>query len=88
MVAYLVRGGTVEPEIAEPTTWVVEYHVPFALLATYFGAAAPRAGTAWRANFYKCGDHTSHPHWGSWAPVATPRPNFHQPDSFQPTRFA
>jgi hypothetical protein len=77
----------VEPEIVAPTTWVVEYHVPFALFAAYFGAKAPRAGTVWRANFYKCADHTSHPHWGSWAPVGTPRPNFHQPDFFQPVTF-
>ncbi|MFH1567889.1 MAG: carbohydrate-binding family 9-like protein, partial [Gemmatimonadota bacterium] len=75
-------------EIAAPTTWAVEYHVPFALFASYFGASVPRQGTVWRANFYKCGDRTSHPHWGSWAPVGTPRPNFHQPDFFQAITFA
>jgi hypothetical protein len=79
---------TVEPEITEPVTWTAEYHVPWALFASYFGVAAPMAGTTWRANFYKCGDRTSHPHWGSWAPVNTPRPNFHRPECFQPVRFA
>jgi hypothetical protein len=77
----------VEPEIAEPTTWTIEYHLPFALFDKYFGVPAPRAGTTWRANFYKCADRTSHPHWGSWAPVDTPRPNFHVPASFQPLLF-
>lgn len=77
----------VDPEIAAPTTWAVEYHVPWALFAKYFGAAAPQAGTVWRANFYKCADKTSHPHWGSWAPVGTERPNFHQPAFYQPVRF-
>ena len=24
---------------------------------------------AWRANFYKCGDDTSHPHWAAWSPL-------------------
>jgi len=78
----------VEPEIADPTTWMVEYHIPFGLFATYFDAPAPTSGTQWRANFYKCGDKTSHPHWGSWAPVDTERPNFHQPGCFQPILFA
>ncbi len=77
----------VDPEIAEPTTWTIEYHIPFALFAKYFGLCPPQAGARWRANFYKCADHTSHPHWGSWAPVDTPRPNFHVPSSFQPIIF-
>lgn len=78
----------VEPEIAEPTTWTVEYHIPHSLFAKYFESAIPTAGTQWRANFYKCGDKTSHPHWGSWAPVDTPRPDFHRPEFFQPILFA
>lgn len=83
----------VEPELAEPTDWALEYHVPWALFESYFGASTPgvvtpSAGTTWRANFYKCADRTSHPHWGSWSPVDTPQPNFHRPDSFQPIHFA
>lgn len=79
---------TVEPEITRPTTWTIEYHLPFALFGKYFDAPTPTAGTVWRGNFYKCGDATSHPHWGAWAPVGGPRPNFHQPDSFCPLEFA
>ena len=78
----------VEPERTTPTTWAVEYRVPFALFAQYFGAQTPAPGTQWRGNFYKCGDRTSHPHWGSWAPVDTPEPSFHQPDFYQPLVFA
>jgi hypothetical protein len=77
----------VDPEIMEPTTWTVEYQVPFALFETCFGPISHHVGAQWRANFYKCGDHTSHPHWGSWAPVDTERPNFHVPESFQPIIF-
>ena len=77
----------VEPEITEPTSWAVEYHIPWGLFDRHFGSVPPAAGTTWRANFYKCGDLTSHPHWGSWAPVSTPSPNFHRPDSFQPVHF-
>lgn len=34
------------------------------------------------ANFYKCGDKTSKPHYLSWNPVGTENPDFHQPDYF------
>ena len=77
----------VEPEIAEPTTWTVEYHIPFALFEKYFDAPRPNPGSAWKGNFYKCGDQTSHPHWGAWAPVGGPQPSFHQPAFFQPILF-
>ena len=35
-----------------------------------------------RANFYKCGDKTAHPHFLSWNPVGTPSPDFHRPEFF------
>jgi len=34
------------------------------------------------ANFYKCGDHTSLPHYLSWNTIHTGQPDFHQPDFF------
>ena len=78
----------VDPEIADPTTWRLEYHVPFALFASYFDIVRPVSGTIWKGNVYKCGDATSHPHWGSWAPVDAPHPSFHQPAFYQPFLFA
>ena len=35
-----------------------------------------------RANFYKCGDKTSHPHYLSWNPITFEKPNFHLPEFF------
>ena len=78
----------VEPEITEPTVWTLEYHVPLGLFASYFGSDKPASGTTWKANVYKCADRTSHPHWGSWAPVDSTTPSFHQPNSFQSFLFA
>lgn len=78
----------VEPERVVPTIWTVEYHVPFALFNKYFGSVRVGVGSMWRGNFYKCGDRTSHPHWGLWAPVGTPYPNFHVPERFQTIVFA
>lgn len=77
----------VEPEIAAPTTWTVEYRLPFAILKKYCPVAMPAPGVTWRANFYKCGDNTSHPHWLTWAPVARPQPDFHRPECFGILRF-
>jgi hypothetical protein len=34
------------------------------------------------ANFYKCADQTSHPHWLTWASVDYPQPKFHLPEFF------
>ena len=72
----------VEPEIKESTTWTLEYRLPFEFLAKYAPVVEPAAGVTWRANFYKCADATSHPHWITWAPVEFPRPNFHLPEFF------
>ncbi|MCK5802196.1 MAG: carbohydrate-binding family 9-like protein [Lentisphaeria bacterium] len=75
----------VEPEIAEPTVWTVQFSIPLAVLEPYCGAIGDLAGREWAGNFYKCGDETSHPHWASWAPVS--ELNFHLPDCFQPIVF-
>ena len=77
----------VEPEIDSDTTWIVEYRIPFSILGEYHSFPTPEAGTVWRANFYKCADKTSHPHWLTWAPVDFPRPNFHLPEFFGKLEF-
>jgi hypothetical protein len=60
----------------------VEYTLPFSILEKYMKVDLPMPGKKWRANFYKCGDKTSHPHWLTWAPVEFPKPNFHLPGFF------
>lgn len=72
----------VDPEIREPVTWTVAYTVPISLLEKYCRVMPPGPQTAWRVNFYKCADDTSHPHWLTWSPVDLPYPNFHHPRSF------
>jgi hypothetical protein len=75
----------VEPEIDAPTEWRLEFYIPFALLEKYVGSIGNVHNQAWRANFHKCADDTSHPHWASWAPVA--ELNFHLPQCFGTIRF-
>ena len=71
----------VEPEIAEPTEWWVEVGVPLAAFEEFCGPFRPLDGRIWRANVFKCGDETSHPHWASWAPIGEAL-DFHQPQFF------
>ncbi len=77
----------VDPEMDSKTTWVVEYRIPFSMLKEYHDFDNPSDGTVWRANFYKCADDSSHPHWITWAPVNHPVPNFHLPDFFGTIKF-
>lgn len=69
-------------EIQDPTTWYLEYKLPVDFLRNYLPYEKPEPGVKWRANFYKCGDKTSHPHWITWAPVDFPKPKFHLPEFF------
>jgi hypothetical protein len=54
-------------------------------MARYTGPFSVAAGEVWRANFYKCGDETSQPHWAAWHPVEAL--NFHLPQCFGQLRF-
>jgi len=72
----------VEPEIVQPTVWTVEYRLPVDILERYSSADKPAPGVEWRANFFKCADASSHPHWLTWAKVNRPRPDFHVPEDF------
>ncbi|MFC4096087.1 carbohydrate-binding family 9-like protein [Euzebyella saccharophila] len=44
-------------------------------------------GLTSRANFYKCADDTSKPHYVTWNAVGTERPDFHRPEFFGTLKF-
>ena len=78
----------IDPEITEPTVWTISYRLPIEVIKnTYPNAVQPQSGVRWRANFYKCADRTSHPHWLTWNPVQHPSPNFHLPNFFGMLEF-
>ncbi len=77
--------AVVDPEIADAVTWMVQYRVPLTVFENYVGKLGALSGQEWRANFYKCGDLTSHPHWAAWSPVQDL--NFHRPQDFALIRF-
>ncbi|HCE42098.1 MAG TPA: hypothetical protein DET40_00945, partial [Lentisphaeria bacterium] len=62
--------------------YVVECSIPFKLFNAHAPSGRPKAGDIWMANFYKCGDELPEPHWGSWSPVKTQKPDFHRPEHF------
>ncbi len=74
-------------EITEPLTWTLEIALPFEILTPYAPFEKPAPGVIWRANFYKCADESSHPHWLMWSPVITETPDFHRPDYFGRIEF-
>ena len=77
----------VEPEKQKPTTWIVEYRLPLDLLEKYYQIERPGPNVIWRANFFKCADQTSQPHWLTWSVVDRPRPDFHRPEFFGTLEF-
>jgi hypothetical protein len=77
----------IDPEITEPTTWVLQYRLPVNILSNYCSIDKPASGVKWRANLYKCADGTSHPHWLTWSFVDNPTPRFHLPKYFGSIEF-
>jgi hypothetical protein len=78
-------AGPIPEERVGDCVWTLAFRIPLAPLLACTGAPAPRPGAVWRANLYKCGDKTSHPHWGAWSPVDAL--NFHLPRCFGFLRF-
>lgn len=88
--AIAVRASLAEPipeEVAQPIAWTLSFHVPKSLFESFVGPLSDLSGQTWRANFYKCADLSSHPHWGAWADIGE-RLDFHQPSRFGEIVFA
>ncbi len=57
-------------------SWALLLGIPFEVI----GCAKPPKSLF--ANFYKCGDMTNTPHFLSWAPIKSDKPDFHLPQFF------
>ena len=60
--------------------WETRYRIPAAFLRKYFPGFA--FSGILKANVYKCGDKTVHPHYLAWNPVASAVPDYHRPECF------
>ena len=65
-----------------PDGWELFYQVPFSLIRILIPEFTVVSGQTMRANCYKCGDETNHPHLLSWNPVDLKPTGFHTPRDF------
>lgn len=83
-IASIKRYSSCGTEPFEEKTGLHEWSLTIAIPLELIGAEdAPYI----MANFYKCADKTSHPHYLSWAPIPTEKPNFHLPQYFGKLTF-
>ena len=84
--AKVIRHTSLEhttfPEKEGIHEWSAAIGIPFSLLGL---EGRPEM---LRANFYKCADGSAWPHYTSWAPISTPKPDFHRPEFFGTLTFA
>ncbi len=61
-------------------SWYLEAKIPWSSFWQH--QISNVKGKSMKANFYKCGDELSKPHYLSWNPIHTEQPSFHQPHFF------
>ena len=62
--------------------WWITYRIPVEFLRKFYPELVLQEGQLFRANCYKCGDRTVHPHYLCWNRVDSSNPDFHRPESF------
>ena len=60
--------------------WSLMVKIPYTVFFRH--KFQPKPGTTIRGNIHKCGNKLPHPHFVTWHPVKTPKPDFHQPEHF------
>lgn len=66
-------------------SWNITLAIPFEVF--FHHKVKELKGRTFRANFYKCGDKLTMPHYLTWSQVGTSKPDFHQPEYFGLLRF-
>lgn len=90
ILALVERHSTIGNEcfaerVGDELDWELNVRIPRA--AFFAHKIESFTGMIARANFYKCGDNLSKPHFLSWSPIATEQPNFHLPAYFGVLNF-
>lgn len=62
----------------KPADWSLFIEIPLTLL----GLENCAPGTEIHGNFYSCASKAKIPYYQSWAPIKTPKPDFHRPEFF------
>ena len=83
----ITRHSTIERKLIEEAgeirCWSTALCIPFDLI----GLEGENLPAQIKANFYKCGDKTAHPHFLSWNRINLPAPDFHRPEVFGTLTF-
>lgn len=81
-----VEGGrTIFDERPSDGPWTLRADIPASAL--WRSGIVSFDGLHARGNFYKCGDGLTVPHFVTFAPIATPKPDYHRPEFFIPLEF-
>lgn len=78
-------GNTPFAERKGEFSWELTIAIPYAVFFNH--DVKELRGKSFRANFYKCGDKLSIPHYVSWNPIGTEKPDFHRPEYFGEVKF-
>lgn len=65
--------------------WNITIAVPFEVF--FHHRLTDLKGKIFRANFYKCGDKLTIPHYVTWNPIETKEPDYHRPEHFGLLKF-
>jgi len=83
--AYLtrvIRHTTIQKKSFEKNDSIESWSVAMLIPLEMIGIDPENVPVSARCNIYKCGDKTAHPHYLSWNPIQTPKPDFHRPEYF------
>jgi hypothetical protein len=78
-------GKNAIEEINDEFSWTITMAIP--LNVFFHHNIKELKGKVFRANFYKCGDELSVPHYITWNPVRTEAPDYHRPEFFGLLKF-
>ena len=78
--------GTNKIQIVDrETRWTLDVLIPLPVFT--FTRLDPLNQTSAQCNFYKCGDRQAIPHYLSWNPIFSEKPDFHRPEYFGKIKF-
>ncbi len=69
------------------TAWGYEIIIPEKLISVLYGVEYKIKEATIKGNFYKCAELSDNPHFGSFFPVITEKPDFHRPEFFGNIEF-
>ncbi len=78
---------TIEITEGEKPAWGYEITIPEKLISELYGTDYGITECTVKGNFYKCAELSKNPHFGSFFPVHTEKPDFHRPEYFGEIHF-